>query len=123
MSPYLQEVGTSKSHLSEIERGIATNTSIEMVGRISKALQADVVIQSSYARELHKPIAYESPFTLEELTKTGKEYSGQSVVRQVQEILKDPQIPIQQRRLLGKQIASLVKVVKEEVQSEEANRK
>ncbi len=120
MSQVARETGISQPYLSQIERGEVTNPTVETVFRILEALDQDLLLRGSRRPTPQITSVYLSPFTLEELTKTGEEYSGQSVVRQVQEILKDPQLPIQQRRLLGKQIASLVKVVKEEVQSQES---
>lgn len=56
---------------------------------------------------------YQSLLTLEELASMDEEHSGQLVVRFVQESLKDPDIPVGERDLLGQQILALAEVLKE----------
>jgi len=103
----------SQSYLSQIELGKVRNPSIEVVCRIFEALDADLVLDVRRARRDSPPtLAYGSPFTLEELASMDEEYSGQEVVQVVREVLKDPRMSVEQRRLLGRQIAGLVKATR-----------
>jgi len=110
-----QESGVSQSYLSQIERGDVSNPSIEVVSRIFEALDEDLVLQAAKRETSSPALVYMSPFSLEELASMDEEYSGQQVVRLVQDVLKDPEILIQQRRLLGKQIEGLLTATKEEI--------
>jgi len=113
-----QLTGISQSYLSQIERGEVTNPTIEVLYRILAALGQNLVLETTPPERLPRGAGntvYHSPFTLEELASLGEEYAGQDVVRLVQDVLKDPEIPIQQRRLLGKQIEGLVEVTRDEV--------
>jgi transcriptional regulator with XRE-family HTH domain len=100
--------GISQSYLSRIERGDVTNPTIETVFRVLDALSEDLLLQGTRVAPRSTALVYRSPFTLEELASMDEEYSGQPVVRLVQETLKSPDIPVEQRRFLGKQIDGLV---------------
>ena len=104
-----EQTGISQSYLSQIERGDVTNPTIEVVFRILEALDQNLLLEASTTRaQPGSDSVYHSPFTLEELAATGEEYSGQDVVQLIRDVLKDPEIPLQQRRLLGKQLEGLV---------------
>ena len=110
--------GISQSYLSQIERGEVTNPTIEVLYRIIAALGQNLVLEATPSEPVERggPSAvYHSPFTLEELSSLGDEYAGQDVVRLVQDALKDPEIPTQQRMLLAKQIEGLLTATKTEI--------
>lgn len=109
------QTGISQPYLSQIERGDVNNPTIEVLCRILEALGEDLTLQGSNLNEGREPLMYGSPFTLEELAEMDEEYSGQGVVRLVREALKDPEVPLDQRKLLARQIESLVAVTRDEL--------
>jgi len=107
--------GISQSYLSQIERGEVTNPTIEVLFRILSALGENLLLEArppEGAPTDGSGTVYHSPFTLEELASLGDEYSGQDVVRLVQDALKDPEIPVRERKLLARQIASIVETTR-----------
>ncbi len=114
LSQVAKDSGISKSYLSQIERGGVRNPTVELLGRIAKALGVDLVIQGARERNPLGSLAYESPFTLG----VSEEHLDEktAVVKLVAEALEDPKIPDSYKRLLAKQIEALVKAVREETQ-------
>ena len=111
--------GISQSYLSQIERGEVTNPTIEVLFRILSALGENLLLEVGPAEGTSTDgsgTVYHSPFTLEELASLSDEYTGQDVVRLVQDVLKDPEIPLRQRKLLARQIKALLLASKEEIQ-------
>jgi len=116
--------GVSQSYLSQIERGDVTNPTIEVLFRILSALGENLLLEARPPEDTSTDgsgAVYHSPFTLEELASLGDEYSGQDVVRLVQDVLKDHEIPLRQRKLLARQIASMIKATREELSRREGS--
>lgn len=107
-------VNTSKSHLSDIERGVSANTSFEMVARISNALGANIVIEAPLKKGTGAPLAYQSPFSFEQTSADGKAKRLNPTARLVGEVLSDPDIPEILRRVLSRQIKALIAAVRAE---------
>ena len=98
--------------MSEIERGTVTNPTIETLFRILETLRLDLTLEGTRKSPESAALVYRSPFTLDELSKKEPEYTGESVVPLLQETLKDPNIPVEYRRLLATQVQGLAKAVK-----------
>lgn len=61
-----QLVDSSATHLSAIERGKVTNPGIEILARIARALDCDLILTGPSRRsEPSGALAYESPFALD----------------------------------------------------------
>jgi len=114
--------GISQSYLSQIERGEVTNPTIEVLYRILAALGQNLVLETTPPEPVTTgapSTVYHSPFTLEELAALRDEYAGQDVVRLVQDVLKDPDLTLSERRLLARQIEGLVEVTRREIKRRE----
>ena len=112
LSQVAKDSGISKSYLSQIERGGVRNPTVELLGRVSRALGVDLVIQGARERNPLGSLAYESPFTLGGSEEHLEEKTA--VVKLVAEALEDPKIPDSYKRLLAKQIEALVETVREQ---------
>ena len=114
--------GISQSYLSQIERGDVTNPTIEVLFRILSALGENLLLEARPTEATPTDgsgTVYHSPFTLEELASLGDEYSGQDVVRLIQDALKDPELSLQHRRLLARQIEGLVRTTRTVLEKQE----
>jgi len=102
-------VGTSKSHLSDIERGVSTNTSFEMVARISTALGADVVVATPEKKGVDEPLSYQSPFSLK---RTPREQAAgdelHPLAKLVDETMNNDSVPRALKRILEVQTTALI---------------
>ena len=110
--------GISQSYLSQIERGEVTNPTIEVLFRILSALGENLLLEVGPAEGTSTDgsgTVYHSPFTLKELASLGDEYTGQDIVRLVQDVLKDAEMPLQQRKLLARQIEGLIGATRDEI--------
>ena len=112
LSEVAESTGISKSYLSQIESGKVANPTVELLGRVVKALGVDLIIQGSPA-EVSDSLAYQSGFTLEGANEEG---TKKSAVELVVSTLRDPEIPDQYKRLLERQITALIYTLKEELQ-------
>jgi len=106
-------VGTSKSHLSDIERGVSTNTSLEMVARISNALGADVVIAAPEKKGDGQPLSYESPFSLKGMPGVGTPPRQHPLAKLVSDMMTSDDIPDHLKRILEGQTKALISTIKE----------
>ena len=113
LSEVAESTGISKSYLSQIESGKVANPTVELLGRIAKALGIDLIIQGSPSK-VSEALAYQSNFTLEGSNEEGNK---RSAVELVASTLNDPEIPDQYKRLFERQITALVEALKEELQS------
>jgi len=102
-------VGTSKSHLSDIERGVSTNTSFEMVARISNALGADVVVAASERKGEDQPLSYKSPFSLKRLPRGQEAHNGlHPLAELVNETMSSESVATGLKRILDAQTRALI---------------
>jgi len=102
-------VGTSKSHLSDIERGVSTNTSFEMVARISNALGADVVVAASERKGEDQPLSYKSPFSLKRLSREREAGNGlHPLAELVNETMNSDGVATGLKRILDAQTRALI---------------
>ena len=106
-------VGTSKSHLSDIERGVSTNTSLEMVARISNALGADIVIAAPEKKGDGAPLSYESPFSLKHTPGVGISLRQHPLAKLISDTMASNDIPDHLKRILESQTKALIQAIKE----------
>lgn len=113
LSEVAESTGISKSYLSQIESGKVANPTVELLGRIAKALGIDLIIQGSPSK-VSEALAYQSSFTLQDNDE--QETKRMALLELVATTLGDPKIPDQYKSLLERQITALVEALKEELQ-------
>jgi len=105
-----EEIGSSKSYISNLERGIISNPSVEFVSRICMALGIDLVIQGRPDEHSERrALAYESPFTLEDLVDRPEAHIGKPALRLLGRVFRDARIPVSDRLLLDRQVTALAR--------------
>lgn len=104
---------SSKSHLSDIERGVSTNTSFEMVARISNALGADVVIAAPQKKGGGEPLSYESPFSAENLSGISRPPRQHPLAKLVNDTMQSEDVPTEMKRILERQTKALISAIEE----------
>ncbi len=106
-------IDASPAHLSSIETGRVANPGIELLGRIAKALGASLSITGSDSEEVRRgALAYESPFTVEELQKMGS--LEHAAVTKIKEVLKDSRLSHEQRKRIAETLVSMAEWLRNE---------
>jgi len=104
------EIGTSKSYLSRLERGIITNPSAEMIHRLCVALGIQLTLGEASPRLAGGGLRYERP----ELNLQDSNACDAASVRALREALMDESISRTERELLDRQVQAMVKVLQAE---------
>ena len=105
------EAGTSKSYLSQLERGRIQNPNTGLLKRLCLALGIWVVIGDSRLPVGLKSLAYGAPIG------NGQSAESASVEALLHETLGDRGIPEVQRALLGSQILALIESFRKHIAS------
>jgi len=107
------EVGTSKSYLSQLERGVIVNPKSDMLQRICLALGIEVAFGVSDRPRPGAALAYEPPILLDGPISVAEDAPDDSAVGVLKSALSDSRIPLSDRQLLERQIRALVRAVRD----------
>ena len=108
------EVGTSKSYLSQLERGLIRNPKSSMLERVCLALGIEITFGASTHQDPGAALAYESPILVDGPVATSP-VSNQSAVEALKYVLSDSRIPLESRQLLERQVRALVRATQDHV--------
>jgi len=114
LSEVAAEVGTSKSYLSQLERGLISNPKAEMLQRICLALGVEVVFGQPDKPEDPSTMAYSKPIGFEEPSATAQGKFESAAVNSLKRALSDATIPLRTRKLLERQVRALVDAVRQD---------
>jgi len=114
LSEVASEVGTSKSYLSQLERGLITNPKAGMLQRICLALGVEVVFGCPEKDETALALGYASPLGFEEPSAAAQDGAESGAVNTLKRALSDATIPLKTRKLLERQVRALVETVRQD---------
>ena len=116
LSEVAGEVGTSKSYLSQLERGLITNPKAEMLQRVCLALGVEVVFgQPARIGAQPQRLGYAPPIGFEGASGTAESSASSSAVNLLKRALSDATIPLRTRQLLERQVSALVDAVRRDL--------
>jgi len=105
-------IGTSKSYLSRLERGMITNPSAETLQRVGLALGVSISLGAPPATLLNNSLAYEPPILLQEEHVAGEGCVGEEAISELAKAFSDVSIPMQARTMLEEQVIALVQIAR-----------
>jgi len=118
LSDVAKEVGTSKSYLSQLERGLICNPNAEMLQRVCLALGVEVVFGHPAPIRSQSRLAYASPIAFDGPSSPHENSSGNSAVNLLKKALSNSSIPLTTRQLLERQVQALVHAVLQDHKAE-----
>jgi len=111
-----RKCGMARSYYSQIERGEILNPRLETADRVLRALGLDLTLGATRKSARPNSLTYESPFIVGAKGEARDKEEPKSAIALLREALTDDSIPLPQRQILERQVAALVRVVRQSAQ-------